>query len=166
LVLDESLAARKDEIAQFVEAMVGFESGRSDVMRVSTTAIAVPTPEVAGEPGQPPAAEGLSPTAKLLMRHGVELLAAIAFLFVALKALKGARGSSRSPSLGGAAAGVAGSGAARGLHLGVEHDDLEPDPELLARVRVEELVRSDPRRVGEILSRWATESTQKSGASR
>jgi flagellar biosynthesis/type III secretory pathway M-ring protein FliF/YscJ len=166
LVLDESLAARKDEIAQFVEAMVGFESGRSDVMRVSTTAIAVPTPEVAGEPGQPPAAEGLSPTAKLLMRHGVELLAAIAFLFVALKALKGARGSSRSPSLGGAAAGVAGSGAARGLHLGVEPDELEPAPELLARVRDAEHVRSAPRRVGEILSRWATESTQKSGASR
>ena len=32
------------------------------------------------------------------------------------------------------------------------------DPELLARAQIEELVRSDPRRVGEILSRWADET--------
>jgi len=35
----------------------------------------------------------------------------------------------------------------------------EADPELLARARVEELVKSDPRRVGEILSRWASEES-------
>jgi hypothetical protein len=31
------------------------------------------------------------------------------------------------------------------------------DPEALARAKIEELVRTDPRRVGEILSRWAGE---------
>jgi hypothetical protein len=35
----------------------------------------------------------------------------------------------------------------------------ELDPALLARAQIDELVRSNPRRVGEILSRWASEET-------
>ena len=36
---------------------------------------------------------------------------------------------------------------------------IELDPALVARAQIEELVRSNPRRVGEILSRWASEET-------
>jgi hypothetical protein len=31
------------------------------------------------------------------------------------------------------------------------------DPEALARAQIDELIRTDPRRVGEVLSRWAEE---------
>ena len=166
LVLDESLAARKDEIAKNVEALVGFDKSRNDVINVSTTAIAVPTVGADGAPIDAPVAEGMSPTLKLVLKHGVELLAACAFLFVALKALKGIKVGARVAGSGGALSAMgSSSGGSRGA---LDHDDgdMEPDPELLARARVEELVRSDPRRVGEILSRWASESTQKAGASR
>jgi len=164
LVLDESLAARRDEIAKSVEALVGFDSSRNDVISVSTTAIAVPTLGADGAPAGEPLPEGMSPTLKLILQHGVELLAACAFLFVALRALKGIKAGGHLAGSGGHHSAL-GSAGARGV-LDAGGEDLEPDPELLARARVEELVRSDPRRVGEILSRWASESPQKAGASR
>jgi hypothetical protein len=37
------------------------------------------------------------------------------------------------------------------------------DPELLARVQVDELLKSDPAKVGEILARWAREEPVASG---
>ncbi|HUR27340.1 MAG TPA: flagellar M-ring protein FliF C-terminal domain-containing protein, partial [Planctomycetota bacterium] len=167
LVLDESLAAKKDEIARVVEAIVGFEKTRDDVLSVSTTTIAAP--DAALPDGKSPAAavsEGMSPTLKMLLQHGVELLAAAVFLFIALKTLKGSkRGVLASSAASGASpAGLA--GARRGASAAPDVDDVEPDPELIARMRVEELVRTDPRRVGEILSRWATETTKTAGASR
>ena len=44
LVLDESLAPKQEEIAKFVEALVGFEKSRNDSMSVSTTALVVAVP--------------------------------------------------------------------------------------------------------------------------
>ncbi|MBK8180382.1 MAG: hypothetical protein IPK67_16115 [Planctomycetes bacterium] len=167
LVLDESLAAKRDEISKLVEALVGFEEARKDVLRVSTTAIAVPeTVGADGTPGSEPVAmnDGPSPTMKLLLEHGIEFMAAAVFLFIALKALKGARRGSGSGS--GALQPAAAGAGARGASAGAEGDEIEADPELLARAKVEELVRSDPRRVGEILSRWATETTKTAGSSR
>ncbi len=168
LVLDESLASKKDEISQYVEAIVGFQATREDVLRVSTTAIAVPTDAVTGTAVPGAAAEGLSPTLQLLLKHGIEIMAGAVFLFFALKVLRGAkRGAlaainTNAPTPSGGHMGAFN----RGLTTGADGDDVEPDPELIARVRVEELVRSDPRRVGEILSRWATETTKTAGSSR
>ncbi len=168
LVLDESLNAKRDEIGQLVEAIVGFEKKREDVLRVSTTAIAVPPAEVPGTTDKPVVSEGMSPTLKLVLQHGIELMAAAVFLFIALKAMKGVKKGTLIPHTGGGtpSASSASGGFGRALPQGGEVDDAEPDPELLARVRVEELVRSDPRRVGEILSRWATENTKPAGSSR
>ena len=168
LVLDESLNAKRDEIGQLVEAIVGFEKKREDVLRVSTTAIAVPPVDVPGTPDKPVVSEGMSPTLKLLLQHGIELMAAAVFLFIALKAMKGVKKGTLIPHASGGAASASASvgGFGRASPQVGEADDAEPDPELLARVRVEELVRSDPRRVGEILSRWATENTKPAGSSR
>jgi flagellar M-ring protein FliF len=168
LVLDDKLAPKKDEITQLVEAIVNFDKTREDVLRVSTTTIATATGDAPGTPTAPVASEGMSPTLKMLLQHGVELLAAAAFLFIALKALKGSkRGALTAAGASSVApAGNSGGSNRRGLQAAVDTDDVEPDPEFLARLRVEELVRSDPRRVGEILSRWATETTKTAGSSR
>ena len=75
--------------------------------------------------------------------RGVEIAVALVFVFLLLKSLKGAkatvtaRTASRTSAAGGGNAGD------------------EIDPELLARAQVEELLRADPDRVGEILSAWA-----------
>jgi flagellar biosynthesis/type III secretory pathway M-ring protein FliF/YscJ len=141
LLLDESLGAKKDEIQSMVQASVGLDVERKDVFGVTTTSFPAEEgvqPEGEGEGGAAPESEGLSPTVKLLLQRGVEIASALAFVVVLLLSLKGAR-----------KAGAAQPGEAEGaLPVG-------PDPELVARVQIEELVRTDPRRVGEILSRWA-----------
>jgi len=152
LVIDDSLTEKRDEIVELVKAAVGFDSNRKDVIGVSTTSFAV-APEAADEGGEggaaaAPAAPGAPNRAvELLLTRGVEIVAALAFALVLLKSLKGGekRSPARSRSTEPAQAG--GVGAA------------EPDPALLARAEIDELVRSDPRRVGEILSRWANEET-------
>ena len=75
-----------------------------------------------------------------LFERGVELLAALAFLFVLFKSLK--------------------NGKFKGDAEGAESDageapEEEIDLELLARKRVEELLEKEPERVSALLSRWA-----------
>jgi flagellar biosynthesis/type III secretory pathway M-ring protein FliF/YscJ len=146
LLLDESLAAKKDEIAGLVKAAVGFDGDRSDVIQVGTTTFAVEPEPAPGDAKPAPEGGGTSPMLELVLRRGVEIVAAIAFLLVLFKSLKGARPARSGASSTGAALGET-----------AEAGDAEPDPELLARARIEELVRTDPRRVGEILSRWASD---------
>jgi hypothetical protein len=62
-----------------------------------------------------------------------------------VKSLKGARRSNSSAAAAGAKGAVTAS------------EDSGVDPEMLARVHVEELLKSDPGRVSEILVRWARE---------
>ena len=142
LLLDESLDAKKGEIQSMVQASVGLDQERKDVFGVTTTSFPAEegaTPEGEGAGAGEPESEGLSPTVKLLLQRGVEIASALAFVVVLLLSLKGAHK---------AGAGQAGAEGARAQPAG-------PDPELVARVQIEELVRTDPRRVGEILSRWA-----------
>ena len=75
--------------------------------------------------------------ADLLLRRGVEIALALVFVVLLLKSLK---------SSGKAALRV---------HAPTDRVEDELDPELLARARVEELLKSDPDRVGDILSSWA-----------
>jgi flagellar biosynthesis/type III secretory pathway M-ring protein FliF/YscJ len=152
LVIDESLAPKKDELQKIVEAAVGFDRTRQDVIGVSTTPIAVPV-AAAGEPSESgesstdsaPADEGPSPMVQMLIERGVEIAAAVVFLVLLVTSLKGSKKS---------AAAVA---AASGAPTGGDDPLAQVEPEVLARAQIEELVRSDPRRVGEILSRWVDE---------
>jgi flagellar M-ring protein FliF len=147
LVIDESLQQKRDEIVELVKAAVGFDPKRQDVIGVSTTSFAVDAPPAEG---QAPAAEEPkqpNPTLELLLQRGVEIVAALAFVIVLLKSLKGQK--KRAPSAKSASGALA------------EPGDvvIEADPALVARAQIEELVRTNPRRVGEILSRWASEET-------
>jgi flagellar biosynthesis/type III secretory pathway M-ring protein FliF/YscJ len=153
LVLDESLAARKTEIQKIVEAAVGFDAERQDVIGVTTTAFVAPdvaTGEPAGQgttPGTAPVEdEGPSAMTQLLIERGVEIAAAVAFLALLFTSLRGSRKASAEAASAGTATGSSSS---------------EPsiDPEVLARAQIDELVRTDPRKVGEILSRWVDEKS-------
>jgi hypothetical protein len=80
---------------------------------------------------------------EMLIRRGVEVACALAFLFVLFRSLKLARGA-RTAQPAGAAAG------------GGELDDPRV-VEAIAKERLATLAREEPERVGSILSRWATE---------
>ncbi len=147
LVVDASLSARKDEVRTMVSAAVGFDAKRSDQLGVTVADMAsrepAPSTEPAAEPE--PVGEGPSPTTELLLRRGVEIVSALAFVLLLAFSLRGARKAGAAAAQPGGALGAAGP------------EEAPIDPELLARSRVEELVKTDPRRVGEILSRWASE---------
>ncbi len=158
LVLDESLAPKQAEIQRIVEAAVGFDKSRQDVIGVTTTAFA-PEPvaeEAVGEDGEPLAStdEGPNRMLEMLLERGVEIVSALAFLVVLFSSLKGAKKSAGNAAAGGATAGASG---AAGRSGGDGAGDVNVDPEVLARAQIEELVKTDPRRVGEILSRWIDE---------
>lgn len=173
LVIDESLAAKKAEIQKIVEAAVGFDSGRQDTIGVTTTSLSVPEAVAADgtlpdgtTPEEAPAEEpGLSPMMETLLQRGVEIVSALAFLGLLATSLKGSKkgapgaGAGHAPALAGAGAPAGTSGGSAGSPALVNADGsaMEVDPEVLARAQIEELVRTDPRRVGEILSRWVDE---------
>ncbi|NUP96756.1 MAG: hypothetical protein HUU28_11395 [Planctomycetaceae bacterium] len=173
LVIDESLASKKAEIQKIVEAAVGFDSGRQDTIGVTTTSLSVPeviaadgtTPDGAA-PAEAPAEEpGLSPMVEVLLERGVEIVSALAFLGLLATSLKGSKkgatpaAAGHAPALAGAGAagGSTGLGGASSAMVGADGTPVDVDPEVLARAQIEELVRTDPRRVGEILSRWVDE---------
>jgi len=141
LFVDQAVqdAARLEEA---VKTAVGFSEDRSDaftsVVLPFATPPAVETPE--GEaPEAAPAAP--NPLLEMLLQRGIEIVSAVVFLVLLLKTLKGSKKQAAS-----AAAEASAAEAGPGL-----------DPELLARAQIDELLRSDPAKVGEILSRWARE---------
>jgi flagellar biosynthesis/type III secretory pathway M-ring protein FliF/YscJ len=154
LTLDESLSARRAEIQKIVEAAVGFDSSRQDIIGVTTTAFAAPevaadsTPSSQGNGTTAVEDEGPSAMTQLLIERGVEIAAAVAFLALLFTSLRGSRKEGGSELAGAATAATSGGGPG---------GDASIDPEALARAQIEELVRTDPRRVGEILSRWVDE---------
>ncbi len=147
LVVDASLAARKDEVRTLVASAVGFDAKRSDQLGVTVADMTAREPAAPQEPAPEsvPSEQGLSPTLELLLRRGVEIVSALSFVLLLFFSLRGARKSAAAAAQAGSGMGAVGS------------EEAPVDPELLARSRVEELVKSDPRRVGEILSRWASE---------
>lgn len=153
LAVDASLAEQLPALEQWVQAALHYDEARGDRFSSFATPFAGLERDDRGLPVLPaqPAAEEANPWLELALERGLEVLAALAFLVVLLKSLSGARAAL-------ARAGEAASSAAAS----------EPaiDLELLARAQVEELVRSDPERVGEILSRWALEDEPALGAQR
>jgi len=153
LTLDSSLAERLDEARSMVEDLVGFQEGRDQM-----TATALPLAGVARdadgkvlppEPEDVPAPPSRALT--LLLEHGVEVLTAVAFLFVLLRSLRKAQ--PKPTESGAPGTGARSSGAAA---FGPEE---EIDVEALARRKIEQMVQDEPERVGVLLSRWALGDT-------
>ena len=150
LVVDETLSEELSDITKSVQAAVGFSEQRGDTMNSISTLFAGLE---RGEDGAPIAAvtEEVKPSAwkNWAMNHGLELLAAATFLFVLLRSLRGSK---------------------RALEQAIRGDEAssleDQDPELVARVTVEELVQSDPDQVSAILSRWAQDQPQAAATQR
>lgn len=92
---------------------------------------------------------------ELLVERGVELIAAVIFLFVLLKALK------RKPHEGLQLSTVGGNGQDSGM-AGIEEIEDPRIREMMARRQIDELVKNDPERVSLILSRWVAEDMKAS----
>lgn len=163
LFLDESLRekfGKADEIAALessIKNAVGFDEKR-DVFSSMITPFATVQRDENGQPVVPPAVEpesAPSPFVELLLKRGVEIASALVFLFVLFKALKSVPRSASKPQQ--ALAG--GSGGASVLDEGpIGLDKNDPKYlEMLARRQIEELVKTEPDKVGTILSRWVSD---------
>ena len=145
LFLDQSLPAnQKASLEEAVKAAVGFSEER-DAFSSAVLPFAVPPAAAAPAETAPEEPSQPNPLVETLLQRGVEIASALVFLVLLVKSLKGARRSNSSA----AAAGAKGAATAS--------EDSGVDPEMLARVHVEELLKSDPGRVSEILVRWARE---------
>jgi len=144
LVVDETLSAELPSITKSVQAAVGFSEERGDTMNSISTMFAGLERDDAGAPVAAVTAPiETSPWKTWAMDHGIELMAAAAFLFVLFRSLRGSK---------------------KALEHVIGRDERvageDQDPELVARVAVEELVQSDPDQVSAILSRWVLEQPQ------
>jgi flagellar biosynthesis/type III secretory pathway M-ring protein FliF/YscJ len=155
LFLDESLAARKDMLEASVKTSTGFvvSDTRKDTFSSLVTPFASIARDETGKLVPPPAKEPVSePNAivETLLERGVELLAAVAFLFVLMKSLKGLpkKTDAKTGASGGDTAGDA-------AYI-----------EKLAQIEIQELVKSEPEKVSAILSRWAAEDRELAKAGR
>lgn len=142
--VDESIASDIDQVREAAMRIVGFDEQRGDEISVSSARFHGLERDADGrlvdaEPA--PVPDPPNATLELLLQHGVEILAAAAFLFVLLRSLRAGRKAA-------AAAPVA------AAHPSAAE---EVDVDLLARKHVEELLRSEPDRVAALLSRWAFE---------
>lgn len=152
LFLDESQGGRKDDLQKSVQAAVGFDEARGDSFAAFVSPFASVQRDDEGKvvlPVAPPPAEEPSQIMELILERGVEIVAALGFLFVLLKSLKNGGAKKREELEAAAAAAEA-----------AEEELDEVDLERLAVAQVEELVRTDPEKVAEILSTWALEDLE------
>lgn len=142
LFLDESQKDRLKDVEAGVKTSVGYDEKRGDSFSSMVSPFASVKRDTAGKivvPEAPKETSAPSRMTEMLVERSVEIAAALVFLFVLMKALKGARA--------GAAPATAAAGAMPDEHT----------LELMAKSEIEELVKSDPDRVSSILSRWAAE---------
>lgn len=165
VVFDQSLPQEKvSDLDALVKAAVGFDDGRDTYKSLQYALADV----VRDEDGNPVPVEHPEPPAEpnkyveLLLTHGVEALAGLAFLVVLLKTLKGGKAKNVIKSEAEVAAEEI--LASHEAQERIEEELRNADPELLARMQVEELVKSEPERVSEILAQWATEDSSPVGA--
>ncbi|MDF1799704.1 MAG: flagellar M-ring protein FliF C-terminal domain-containing protein [Planctomycetota bacterium] len=149
VTIDKSLEDQKLQLEEQVKAMVRFDSSRSDTFSSKVATFHIP--EVT-EPAEGEGAAGAAPSGGLgmdaLLERGVEIITALAFIFLLFKGLKSAKGSSVATAEGDLLAGASGE---------AELSEAEIDPEVLARAQVENLVTNNPERVAQILSNWVIE---------
>ncbi|MBC8451334.1 MAG: hypothetical protein H8D72_01360 [Planctomycetes bacterium] len=87
----------------------------------------------------------------MLIENAIELVTALAFIFLLLKGLKSTKGKK-------AAAATAAEGTrSSGVPGSPGSAPIEISPEALARAQVEDLVQNNPERVAQILSNWVVE---------
>ena len=149
LFLDDSIADEKTAaLVDAVKAAVGYDELRGDNFPDPVKLTFALPEEDSGDNAIPEEETGgeMSPMVQTLLRRGVEILSALVFIVLLLKALKSARKG------GGAGAPEGGTGPS-------------VDPERLAQVQLEDMIENDPKRVAEVLSKWAREE-QKVGAGR
>ena len=144
LLVDESLEERLADVEAAGKALVRFDTERGDVVIARTAPFFALERDADGVPvaHQPePLPAPANPTMQLLLERGVEILAALAFLFVLVKSLKRSNKpievSERAPTLADVL------------------PDEDVDMDLLARKHIEDLLQADPEKVGTMLSRWA-----------
>jgi len=140
LFLDESIQEdRAVKLESNVRAAVGYDESRGDSFSVATfTAPSVPeSTQGAGTTVEEPSES--NPMVDKLLRRGVEIVTALVFVVLLLKSLKTSRKDAKAET------------------AALARTEEPVDAELLARARVDELLRSDPDKVGEILSAWARE---------
>ena len=149
LFLDDSISP--DQVLSLegaVKAAVGYdEEARADNFQTVSLPFVLDEPVVEEESPEGSPAEGAevveesepSPMMQMLLRRGVEIAVAMVFIVLLLKSLRSAKGAETTAAAAAAAA----------------NSEDEVDLELLAQAQVQELLSSDPERVGEILSQWA-----------
>ena len=143
--LDEGLAP---QLEQAIKAAVGFVDERDAFRSVRVPFASAEEAEEAADE-EAPAEEAPSepnPMLEMLLERGVEVVVSLVFILLLLKSLKGG-GKQAETEAAQVAAGA----------------EEEIDPELLARAKVEELLKADPEQVGSILSSWANQETVGAG---
>jgi flagellar M-ring protein FliF len=145
LVVDESLASKLAGLESIVKDAVGFDAERGDSFSSYAHPFAgIPRDsdgKVLPSSETPPPAP-LNPALELLLERGVEIVTALAFVVLLLRALKRAGSAEKKAASKGAAVAE------------------RVDPEALAKAKIDELLASEPERVGEILSRWVEEELE------
>lgn len=141
LFLDESLKPSLASVEAAVKSAVGFDAARGDSFSAMTAPFAGITRDGEGKVVPPVATvvEAPSRMLEMLTRRGVEIAVAGALLFLLFKVLRGGKRTAATPE------------------QRPENVDEDRWIEMLARTRVEDLAKTDPDRLGEILSRWAAE---------
>ena len=161
LVVDESIED-VETIKGIVSAAVNLDELRQDVLTAASMAFPQPEVPAEGEEGTPadaaPAAP--NPLMETLLTRGVEIVTAIVFLFLLLRSLKSAGKAAATTERPTLVRTVAPDGTVTETNAG---DEPSFDPELLARMQVEQLLDSDPEKVGAILSSWARGEDVESG---
>jgi flagellar M-ring protein FliF len=139
LFLDASLKSSQAEVEAAVKSAVGFDAARGDSFASMTAPFVGVERDAEGNlvPRVETPVEAPSRIVEMLMERGVEIAVAGALLFLLFRALRGAKNATKAAD-------------AR-----PDNVDEERWIEMLARSRVEDLVKTDPERLGEILSRWA-----------
>lgn len=163
LAIDSSLEDRLADAEALVKAVVGFDDTRGDL--IASRAFSLPGLERDGEgapvlPEPEAAPEPASETLTMALEYGLEIAAGLAFLFVLMRALKGARPAKRGAQPGEVRPdGTVVPAAAGGRSARPGDPDLpfeeEVDLDALARAHIEELLKEQPEKVSALLSRWA-----------
>jgi flagellar biosynthesis/type III secretory pathway M-ring protein FliF/YscJ len=163
LIVDDSIADKLEIAAKSVKGWATFDEERGDIFEAQTLTLAGLARDDTGKPLPPeptPKLEPANPLFRQLLEHGIEIAAAVAFLLILMRSLKGASQAARGVRVGGGAVGAGGTAT---IKLGVDGKpmladllgDEEIDLDLLARKHVEELLEKDPEKVSALLSRWA-----------
>jgi flagellar M-ring protein FliF len=145
LLVDESLAAELPGAEVWVKGVVAYDESRGDLFTSGTARFSSIQRDADGKPILPepePVPEPPNAILELALEHGVEILAALAFLIVLARSLKKSDKASKTAAVTARAP---------------EEDEVDLD--LLARRRVDDMILKDPDQVSALLSRWALEET-------